>query len=220
MVRVKICGITSIEDLMIAERFGADAAGLLVGQAHPSPDFISLAKAKEICQSASPYTTLVMVTHLEDTKEIVRLAQDISCRVVQLHSDLSSEDTKKLRELLRPKLLFAKVSVENDSAIERAKALESCADGIVLDSKDPATGRVGGTGKVHDWNISARIVKESKIPVVLAGGLTPENVKQAILQVKPWAVDVNSGVKGADGKKSVEKVRSFVEAAKKAGMEG
>lgn len=220
MVRVKICGITCIEDLMIAERFGADAAGILVGQAHPSPDFISPENAKKICQAVSPYTTPVMVTHLEGIEEIIRLAGEIPCRVVQLHSDLSPEDTNKLRESIRPKLLFAKVSVENASAVDRAKELESCADGIVLDSKDPATGRVGGTGKVHDWKISARIVKELKIPVILAGGLTPENVREAILQVNPWAVDVNSGVKGKDGKKSAELIRTFIVAAKKAGMAG
>ena len=87
-------------------------------------------------------------------------------------------------------------------------------DGFVADSCNPATGQVGGTGLTHDWRISAELVERSAKPLWLAGGLTPDNVAAAIEQVKPWGVDVNSGVKGPDGFKHPQRLQAFIQAAK------
>jgi len=102
----------------------------------------------------------------------------------------------------------------------RAREIEEVVDAILLDSIDPSTGRVGGTGHVHDWSISSKIVSAAKVPVILAGGLTPDNVREAVTLVGPWSVDVNSGVEDLDGRKHEERVRRFIDSAKKASTTG
>ena len=114
----------------------------------------------------------------------MRLADAVSFPVLQLHSDLNASTFRELRTRLSPRKIIGKVSVEGEAAVERAREIEQFVDAIVLDTRDRATDRVGGTGMVHDWSISARIASTSKAPIILAGGLTPENVVQAIRAVK------------------------------------
>jgi phosphoribosylanthranilate isomerase len=214
MTRVKICGMQSPTDVMLADKYGADAVGILVGKLHDSGDFVPVEVANLIVQAARPFLTPVLVTHLEDEAQIMSLALAVPCAVIQLHSDLPSRTLASLRRSLRPMKIIGKISVQDDSALDRAKELAGCVDAIVLDSIDKSRDRVGGTGLVHDWSISAKIVAASAIPVILAGGLTPANVKKAIAQVKPWAVDVNSGVKGAGGVKEESLVKAFIAASR------
>jgi phosphoribosylanthranilate isomerase len=211
VIRIKICGITSVAEASLAERYGADAIGLLVGRRHRARDFVKRDAARRICQSIVPFVTPVLVTHLEEPNEILRLAEAVPCPVLQLHSDLSPSVLATLRDRLRPKKVVGKVSVQGRDALDRAREIESSVDAIVLDSIDPTTDRVGGTGITHDWSLSAEIVANCKVPVVLAGGLTPENVAEAIHIVRPAAVDVNSGVERPDGHKSEERLSRFVE---------
>lgn len=212
-VRVKICGITTVEEIQMAERAGAHAVGFLVGRLHPSRDFLEPERAGELVRTVPPFLVSVLVTHIEDRDEILALAESVPTAAVQLHGDLSSDCLQELRSHLAPRKLIGKVSVEDDTAIARARQIESFVDAIVLDSRDRASGRVGGTGKTHDWSISARIVAGSKVPIILAGGLTPENVADAVRTVRPWAVDVNSGVETADGRKDLRRLERFVSEA-------
>jgi phosphoribosylanthranilate isomerase len=133
--------------------------------------------------------------------------------VVQLHGDLGVPALRELRTLLSPRKIIGKVSVEDETAVARAREIEPFVDAIVLDTRDRATDRVGGTGMVHDWSISARIASAAGVPVILAGGLTPDNVARAISAVKPWGVDVNSGVETSDGRKDEDRMRRFIAAA-------
>jgi len=213
MVRVKICGITSTAEAQLAVRQGAHAIGVLVGRVHVAPDFVEPDLANLIARSLPPFIAAVLVTHLAEGEAVVRLAGAVSCPVLQLHSDLSASTLRKLRARLSPRKIIGKVSVEGDAAVERAREIEPFVDAIVLDTRDRVTDRVGGTGMVHDWTISARIASTSKVPIILAGGLTPENVAQAIRAVKPWGVDVNSGVETSDGRKDEDRVRRFIAAA-------
>jgi phosphoribosylanthranilate isomerase len=213
MVRVKICGITSTAEAQLAVRHGAHAIGVLVGRVHVAPDFVEPDLANLIARSLPPFIPAVLVTHLAEAEAVVRLAGAVSCPVLQLHSDLSASAFRKLRALLSPRKVIGKVSVEGDAAVERAREIEPFVDAIVLDTRDRETDRVGGTGMVHDWTISARIASASKVPIILAGGLTPENVAQAIRAVNPWGVDVNSGVETSDGRKDEDRVRRFIAAA-------
>ena len=216
MVRIKICGITSVAEASLAERYGADAIGLLVGRRHRACDFVKRDVAHKICQSVVPFITPVLVTHLEDPNQILRLVDAVPCPVLQLHSDLLPSVLATLRERLRPKKVIGKVSIQGRDALDRAREIESSVDAIVLDSVDPMTDRVGGTGKTHDWSLSAKIVANCKVPVVLAGGLTPQNVMEAIHIVRPFAVDVNSGVEKPDGRKSKERIFRFIAAVRSA----
>jgi phosphoribosylanthranilate isomerase len=216
MIRIKICGITSIVEAKLAERHGADALGLLVGRRHRASDFLRVNVACKIYETVFPFVIPVLVTHLEEPQEILRLGAAVPCPVLQLHSDLSSSLLSTLRERLRPKKIIGKVSVQNRRAVKRAYEIQGSVDAIVLDSIDPATDRVGGTGMTHDWSLSAEIVSNSSVPVVLAGGLTPDNVAEAIRVVRPAAVDVNSGVETPDGHKSEERICRFIEAVRAA----
>lgn len=213
VVRIKICGIRSAADARLAERLGAHAVGVLVGRVHASADFVEPAEADRIARGVGPFVVPVLVTHTEEADALVRLAGAVACPVVQVHSDLDRAALGELRRRLAPRKIIGKVSVEDETALERARDIAPSVDAIVLDSRDRSTNRVGGTGHVHDWSISARIVAVSDVPVILAGGLTPENVAEAIRVVRPWGVDVNSGVKGSDGRKDEDRVRRFIAAA-------
>jgi phosphoribosylanthranilate isomerase len=185
-----------------------------VGRLHAAADFLEPDRARELALAIPPFVVSVLVTHLQDPDEVLALATQVPTAVVQLHSDLGPAELEHLRERLLPRKILGLVSVEDTTAIDRAREIEPCVDGIVLDSRDRATDRVGGTGRVHDWSISARIVVASRVPVMLAGGLTPDNVRAAIRTVQPWGVDVNSGVESADGRKDPLLVKRFVTEAR------
>jgi phosphoribosylanthranilate isomerase len=213
MTRVKICGIRSLADMQIAVEQGADAIGVLVGQLHSSSDFLTPKLAAEIFVSTPPFVTTVLVTHIEDPDAVLALAETVPSAAVQLHSDLEVNLLRSLRHALAPRKIIGKVSVEGPGALDRARELDQQVDAILLDSINRTKGQVGGTGTTHDWGISAEIVKQVSIPVILAGGLTPANVRDAIGRVQPWAVDVNSGVRNSSGLKDRNLIRSFIEAS-------
>jgi phosphoribosylanthranilate isomerase len=213
VTRVKICGITSLAEARLAERFGAHAIGMLVGQVHASGDFIDPAEADRIARSLPPFVSPVLVTHVDEPETLMRLAAGVACPVLQLHSDLEPAALAELRARLAPRKIVGKVSVEDEGALDRARAIAPFVDAIVLDSRDRTSDRVGGTGQVHDWTISARIVASVDLPIILAGGLKPENVAEAIRVVRPWGVDVHSGVEAGDGRKDEDRMRRFIATA-------
>ena len=215
MTRVKICGIRSLSEMHIAVQQGADAVGVLVGQVHSSSDFLPTDVAAEICAATPPFVTTVLVTHIQDPPAVLALANSIPSSAVQLHSDLSVTVLRELRRALAPRRVIAKISVEGPSALERARELDRQLDAILLDSIDRSKDQVGGTGITHDWEISAQVVKQVSTPVILAGGLTPTNVRDAIGRVQPWAVDVNSGVRNAKGLKDANLIGAFIRASKR-----
>lgn len=200
--------------MRMAVQHGADAVGVLVGQVHSSSDFVPAGVAAEICTSTPPFVTTVLVTHVEDPNAVLALANSIPSAAVQLHSDLSVKVLRELRRALAPRKVIAKISVEGLCALERARELDRQLDAILLDSIDRSKNQVGGTGVTHDWEISAQVVKQVSTPVILAGGLTPANVRDAIARVKPWAVDVNSGVRNAEGLKDANLIGAFVRASR------
>ena len=158
----------------------------------------------------------VLVTSATDPEKIAQLVKDTGVTAVQLHGDM--EEMGKLKSELPHIKLYKVVNVFDESAVDEAKSYEGIADALVLDSAIKETGQRGGTGKTHDWNISRKIVESTSLPVILAGGLNPENVAEAIRKVRPYAVDVNSGVSNPDGTKNLENVRLFVGEAKASGV--
>jgi len=219
-MHVKVCGIRREEDAVLAAELGADAIGLLVGQQHPSPDFISEQSAAGIARMLPSKTKAVLVTHVPDVDEIERLLRETEIATVQLHSEILPDAVQELKARL-PKLTIIKsVHVVPDESIEYPKPYLNLVDGFVLDSFNLATNQVGGTGLTHDWSLSQRIVScYSSARVWLAGGLHAGNVRAAIHAVKPFGVDVNSGTKAGDGFKDARKVRDFVIEATQAGRD-
>ncbi len=166
---------------------------------------ISAQKAADLIRRVPVYTKSVAVIHPRDVDDALRLADTTRADVLQLHSMLPPSDIMELKGRLRQKLVVAVAANDGD---KQAKRYESVADAILLDSM--VEGKLGGTGRVHDWDKSAGIVRSLQVPVILAGGLDPENVVQAIEKVRPYAVDVSSGTE-TGGRKDPFKVRAFVE---------
>ena len=218
---VKICGIRRSEDALLAAQCGADAVGLLVGQRHNSPDFISAAVARDISRALPPSMEAVLVTHIEEIGELERLLQQSGITTVQLHSEIAPHSVERLRGRLPYVKIFKSVNVISADSVAYPEAFEKLVDGFVLDTINVATGQVGGTGKMHDWSVSQQIVmRYPEIAIILAGGLNSENVRSAIEYVHPFGVDVNSGTKGSDGFKDARKMREFIRGAKRLSVTG
>ncbi len=213
---VKICGIRRQQDALIAAKLGADAIGLLVGQRHNSPDFISATVARDIARALPSSVEAVLVTHIKEIDELERMLQESEIRTIQLHSEIAPSSVERLRGRLPNLKIFKSVNIISADSVAYPEAFEKLVDGFVLDSINVATDQVGGTGKTHDWSVSRQIVmRYPKVPIILAGGLNSENVRSAIEHVHPFGVDVNSGTKAPDGFKDRRKMEAFIVEAKR-----
>ncbi|WP_319430381.1 phosphoribosylanthranilate isomerase [Mycobacterium sp. RTGN5] len=215
MIHVKICGIRRLDDALAALEYGADELGFLVGQRHHSPDFLDAADAAAIIGALPPATSSVLVTHLVEPDDIVALATAIGVTTIQLHGDTSPAKATLIKQRLPHIKTYKAIHVIDAQSIATARQYVNIVDAIVLDTINVATNQVGGTGHTHDWSISRQIADQLPTPVILAGGLNPDNVGEAIRQVKPFGVDVNSGTKGADGFKDHGRLQRFVDSAKR-----
>lgn len=156
MVRVKICGNRSREDLMLAVEAGADAIGFLVGIRHLTEDSLVPTIAKHLVSQTPPFVNTVMVTHLVHANEILDLHDTLLTSTIQLHDELDPQEIETIRTA-RPHLTLIKtIHVVDDTAIEAAEIFAPYVDALLLDSRTAE--RIGGTGLSHDWNISQRIV--------------------------------------------------------------
>ena len=210
-VRTKICGITREEDLTVAMDAGADAIGFLVG-VPSSPRNLTLERAETLLDQVPIFIDSIVVTAPKSIEWLVEIHERLKPSGIQIHGK-EELDSSIIHEKIEDVNLIKTVYVTEDALNETvAKDLKTF-DAVLLDSF--SKGQYGGTGKVHDWILSRQIKEAvSPIPVILAGGLNPENVKEAILAVEPYAVDVASGVEANPGIKDQSKVRAFVENAK------
>lgn len=215
MIKVKICANKSIEDVKMSIDAGADIIGILVGQEHTSNDFVDKYTAKKIADFANGKCDISLVTHLINADEIVELTNYIGNNIIQLHSEIDENEVKKIKNALPEIKLVRLIHVSTDGKIYTDYKKMKYADFYLLDSFNLKTNQVGGTGLTHDWNKSGELIKILDKPTFLAGGLNPENVADAIKQANPYGVDVNSGCKNEKGNKDKEKVKRFVENAKK-----
>ncbi len=204
MTRVKICGITSREDLELAVEAGADAVGLIVDVDVETAREITPDLALEIARTTPPFVTTVLVTMPDSPESTVGLADRIQPDVVQVHGDLTPGDLAYLSAKLPGDVIKA-------VAPEDARDYETVADALLIDSLDESG--AGGTGRTHEWERTRELVEELTAPVVLAGGLTPDNVAEATETVRPFAVDVASGVEAKPGRKDPDSVADFVRRA-------
>ena len=210
-VRVKICGITREEDLDAAVAAGADAVGFLVG-VPSSPRNLTLERAKTLLRRVPVFVDSVVVTAPESIKGLVKICETLKPSAIQLHGK-KEFDASEVRERIRDTHLIKTIYVTKDALKETAIEELKSFDAVLLDSF--IKGQYGGTGKIHDWNLSKQIKEAvAPLPLILAGGLKPENVQKAVRTVQPYAVDVATGVELRPGIKDYEKVQAFVENAK------
>ena len=204
MTRVKICGVTTEADLASVVESGADAVGVTVDVPVETPREIDAQRAADIVSATPPFVTTVLVTMPDPPASAAGLVERVGPDVVQVHGDSTPEDVASLSADLDAGVV---VAVSPDDA----PRYDGVADALLVDSLD-ASG-AGGTGATHDWERTRELVSELSSPVVLAGGLTPDNVERAVETVDPFAVDVASGVEGRPGRKDPTAVESFVRRA-------
>ena len=211
-VRVKICGITNKKDLYAAAVSGADAIGFVVG-VESSPRNLSTSEAKKLIKLVPVFVNSVVVTTNESLNEIIKMCKYLQPNSVQIHGNSIRSDLKFLKKEIPNLLLIGAINAKPYNGIKEAKELSTRFDAILLDSY--VKGKAGGTGVVHNWKLSLQI-KEiiNPTPLILAGGLKPENVANAIRDAKPYAVDVSSGVEKKPGIKDHKKISNFIKNAK------
>ncbi|UVE19066.1 phosphoribosylanthranilate isomerase [Pseudomonas sp. LS44] len=198
VVRCKICGITRLEDALAAVDAGADAIGLVFYD--KSPRAVSVQQARLIISALPPFVSTVGLFVNADRDELNALLDALPLDLLQFHGDETASDCAGYR---RPYIKALRVKSGDDIAAQVNQF--SGASGILLDTY--VEGVPGGTGKAFDWSL---VPRELALPIILAGGLTPGNVRAAIEQVRPYAVDVSGGVEASKGIKDVEKIRAFI----------
>ena len=208
---MKICGLTQEEDLAVAVDAGADAVGFLVG-VPSSPRNLTIERAKTLRSQVPVFVDSVVVTAPKSIEWLIEVCEKLKPSAIQIHGK-EKLDSSEIHEKITGTRLIKTVYVTEDALNKNVIDDLRSFDAVLLDSF--SKGQYGGTGKVHDWTLS-RQIKEAvaPVPVILAGGLKPKNVKEAVLMVKPYAVDVASGVEASPGVKDQGKVRAFVENAK------
>lgn len=201
-VRSKICGITRIEDALLAAEAGADAIGLVFYA--KSPRAVDVRQARAIIAALPPFVTTVGLFVDASSCELGEILDAVPLDLLQFHGDESPAFCEGFR---RPYIKALRVKPGDDIAA-RVEAYKNAA-GILLDTYVP--GIPGGTGEAFDWSLVPQGLSK---PIILAGGLTAENVAEAIRRVHPYAVDVSGGVEAAKGIKDAEKIRAFMRAVK------
>lgn len=196
--RVKICGITRVEDALEAVNQGADAIGLVFYA--KSPRYVTPAQAAEIVAKIPAFVTVVGLFVDAQAAEISDILSEVSLDLLQFHGD---ESPAQCRQYSRP--YMKAIRVKTDTNLVQYAADYSDAKALLLDAF--AEGVPGGTGQVFDWKL---IPQQLALPVVLAGGLNAENVGQAIASVRPYAVDVSGGVEANKGIKDAAKIAAFM----------
>jgi phosphoribosylanthranilate isomerase len=214
-VKVKICGITQKEDLDAAAAAGADAVGFVVGTA-ASPRNISLEKAEKLIRQVPPFVKSVLVTVPTSIDKLTETYKKLNPDAIQIHGgNLLAAASVRLKFPNTP--LIKAVNANSHNALDEASKALKIFDAVLLDSF--TKGKYGGTGIVHDWKLSNRIKQAiHPTPLILAGGLNPENVAEAVRVVQPYAVDVSSGVELQPGIKDHQKMMNFIKNAKDVGI--
>jgi phosphoribosylanthranilate isomerase len=225
--KIKICGIRNPEEIELANVYGADAVGFITEVPVESPRKLDSDTATSLVSEVPKSLSSVLVIMPENSGRALELIEKIRPDVVQIHSMLSLPELERIKEKANIpiiKTLSIPASEETSEEktekkenanllsklIEQVSLLEEAAvvDSILLDTGK--SGKLGGTGCIHNWNLSKKIAEETRLPIILAGGLKPENVQEAIRTVSPYAVDTASGVETC-GKKDAVKIKKFIE---------
>ena len=201
MPRVKICGITKLEDALTAVEAGADALGFVF--VPDTPRCVEPDQVAAIVDELPPFITTVGLFASEDSAKISATVNQCRLDAIQLHADVTPEFCRNL-----DRRVIKAVRVKDESSLSILSEYD--VNAFLLDAY--VEGKLGGTGKVFDWNLALRAKDYGRI--IVAGGLSPENVAQAVRRVNPYGVDVSSGVESQPGRKDTDKVRKFINAAK------
>jgi phosphoribosylanthranilate isomerase len=212
---VQIAGVIDEAEAQMLQQCGVRYLGFPLRLAVHRED-LTESEASTLIRGLVPPVFGVLITYLDKASEITAFCHALGARIVQLHGDIDRNELKRLKTL-DPNLTVIKslgVGMHDNKTLEvMVKELSPFVDAFITDTFDQKTGASGATGKTHDWRVSRRLVELSERPVILAGGLTPENVKRAIQEVRPAGVDSHTGVEDFTGRKSRERVERFLSEA-------
>jgi len=215
--RIKICCIASIAEAALAVEAGASALGL-VSHMPSGPGVIRDEQIAEIAATVPPSIGTFLLTSRQNVDEIVAQQRFCGTNTIQICDHLTRGTHRELRQALPGISIVQVIHVTGPESVEEAEAVAPHVNAILLDSGNQklAVKELGGTGRRHDWTLSRKIRERIRVPLFLAGGLTPENVAQAIREVEPFGLDVCSGVRTA-GKLDAEKLKRFIGGVQSAG---
>lgn len=211
--RVKICCISSLDEARLAVQAGADALGL-VGRMPSGPGVVADHLAAQIVRATPPPVATFMLTSEIDTEDIVAHQQRVGANTIQLVDTVLTGTYAQIRVALPGVKVVQVLHVIDERTLDEAhQAVADGVDALLLDSGNPtlAIKELGGTGRVHNWQISRKIVEQSGVPVFLAGGLNPDNVRRAMETVQPYGLDICSGVR-TNGTLNARKLDAFMRA--------
>ena len=215
--RIHVAGVLDDAEARLLIDCQVDCLGIPLVLAH-HPQDLTVQEAAGIVRQFGDRARFFVITYLVTAREILALCREVGVSMVQLHATVARGELERLGSE-RPRLTVLKSLIVRDDNLDALfDELEEFAplvDGFITDTHDPETGADGATGRTHDWSISRRLAERSPRPLVLAGGLVPENVHRAVLAVRPAAVDAHTGVEGPDGRKTEELVRGFVDEARR-----
>jgi phosphoribosylanthranilate isomerase len=213
-IRVKICGMKSVDDIDIAAKCGADAVGFITEVAVDTPRNLDMELSTELINTTPPFVTTVMVIMPESIAHAKKLVSNARPDIVQVHSTADTELLTALRAM-RVRII-QKFSISDETKVmETIKIINELAECNLIDSAilDTACSSGGGSGLTHDWKISSEVAKNIPVPLIVAGGLNPQNVGKCVDIVSPYGVDVASGVE-VKGKKDLNHVCDFIRAVR------
>ena len=212
-MKVKICGIRTPEEAEKVLKYSPDAIGIIGLSPHVAKNYVEPIVARKIVNSVLSRIETFLLLNDSDYKSISSYYKEVKSSAIQLIGDIKPEDIIKLKNSLPGIKLIKVIHITSEEAVDLAKTYEDCnaVNELLLDSK--IGNKLGGTGKVHNWDISRRIVESSKKPVWLAGGLNTGNLEEAIKTVRPYGVDVETGVQNPDGSKDYEEIKKFISIA-------
>jgi phosphoribosylanthranilate isomerase len=218
-VVVQIYSMTSVADAVATAQAGADLVGVVVAEAGVVAEAIDAAAARGILAAIRPRSRGIALSLSDDRDEICAMVDAVRPDVLHVAArEIEPEDCAWIRARIAPVMLLRAVAVRAGETLTEADAHQDCVDLLMLDSGAKGGPFAGATGETHDWSISRTVVERSRIPVILAGGLSADNVANAIATVRPWGVDsfTHTDIPGQRGKKDPARVRAFVAAALRA----
>jgi phosphoribosylanthranilate isomerase len=210
MPRLKVCCISSVDEARLAVAAGAHALGL-VGEMPSGPGPIPDDLIRDIAAAIPPGVSRFLLSSRETGDGLADHARSVGVDVLQIVKHIPPTAYPVMRRALPAVRLVQVIHVEDDTAVALARDYGALADALLLDSGRPSSAEFGGTGRAHDWSVSRRIVEAAGVPVFLAGGLHAGNVAEAARQVRPYGVDLCSGVR-TDGALDARKLGAFVDA--------
>ena len=216
---VQVAGVRDAAEAQMLVAAGVRWLGIPLRLAVHRPD-LSEAAAAALIRTLPGDVIPVVITYVASAAEALDLCRFTAARAIQLHGPIPVAEVARLRELASDLCILKSAVVrtsqvsEGDALLAASRVYEPYVDAFITDTFDPLTGACGATGKTHDWQVSRHLVRHLSRPLILAGGLTPENVRAAIRQVQPAGVDTHTGIEDAAGAKDPDRVRRFLAAAR------